>query len=48
MRIFIASVNLGDKPEPHRPAHRLLSFWEIRQKLFGADQVFMKLKRRTP
>jgi len=45
MKIYIASVNLGDKPIPRILPHRLLSFYEIINKVFGADTVFYFIQK---
>jgi len=45
MKIYLASVNLADKPAPRILPRRLLSFHEIKTKLFGADQVFYYIIR---
>ena len=43
MKIYLASVNLGDQPYPRILPHRLFSFFEISTKLFSADKVFKNL-----
>ena len=43
MKIYLASVNLGDKPNPRTYSNRLLSFYEINLDVFGAGQVWDKL-----
>lgn len=43
MKIYMASVNLGDKPEPRKPPQRLFSYWELKDDLFGAFECFQKI-----
>lgn len=35
MKIYLASINLGDKPKPRTPPHRLFSYYELRNNVFG-------------
>jgi hypothetical protein len=43
MKIYLASINLGDKPNPRTPPRRLFSFYELRVNLFGIMDVLTKI-----
>lgn len=43
MRIYLASVNLGDKPTARKIRSRLFSYWELKENLFYANDCFTQL-----
>ena len=43
MRIYLASVNLGDRPNARKIPKRLFSYWELKGNLFYAYDCFTQL-----